>query len=125
MARPSGTDDDDLNRAPTDEEWARLQFTTVLYYLHETNPDNGMVRDKTDPLQAIVQSVVCGERQPDRLVGHALSLRYRSGAGGADDGELPNRIALEHHAPLCADSVRLAASRLYRGLVVDAGSNPL
>lgn len=101
MARPSGTDDDDLNRTPTDEEWARLQFTTVLYYLHETNPDNGMVRDKTDPLQAIVQSVVCGERQPDRLVGHALSLRYRSGAGGADDGELPNRIALEHHAPLC------------------------
>ena len=49
MARPSGTDDDDLNRTPTDEEWARLQFTTVLYYLHETNPDNGMVRDKTDP----------------------------------------------------------------------------
>ena len=26
-----------------------LQFTTVLYYLHETNPDNGLVRDKTDP----------------------------------------------------------------------------
>jgi hypothetical protein len=49
VARPSGTDDDDLNRAPTEEEWARLQFTTVLYYLHETNPDNGMVRDKTDP----------------------------------------------------------------------------
>ena len=49
MARPSGTDDDDLNRTPTDEEWARLQFTTVLYYLHETDPDNGMVRDKTDP----------------------------------------------------------------------------
>ena len=44
MARPSGTDDDDLNRTPIDEEWARLQFTTVLYYLHETNPDNGMVR---------------------------------------------------------------------------------
>jgi hypothetical protein len=27
----------------------RLQRTTVLYYLHETNPDNGLVRDKTDP----------------------------------------------------------------------------
>ena len=26
MARPSGTDDDDLNRTPTDEECARLQF---------------------------------------------------------------------------------------------------
>jgi hypothetical protein len=49
VARPSGTDDADLNRTPTDEEWARLQFTTVLYYLRETNPDNGMVRDKTDP----------------------------------------------------------------------------
>src|SRR6516165_9682982 len=33
---------------PTDREWARLQFTTLLYYLHETNPDNGLVRDKTE-----------------------------------------------------------------------------
>jgi hypothetical protein len=41
--------DDELSRMPTDEEWGRLQFTTVLYYLHETNPDNGLVRDKTDP----------------------------------------------------------------------------
>src|SRR5262245_64100061 len=38
-----------LNRHPTDEELLRLQRTTVLYYLHETNPDNGLVRDKTDP----------------------------------------------------------------------------
>ena len=34
---------------PTDVELGRLQWTTVLYYLHETNPDNGLVRDKTDP----------------------------------------------------------------------------
>ena len=34
---------------PTDEVLDRLQWTTVLYYLHETNPDNGLVRDKTDP----------------------------------------------------------------------------
>src|SRR5215469_3050642 len=40
---------DDLNRPPTDEELGRLQWTTVLYYLHETNPDNGLVRDKTHP----------------------------------------------------------------------------
>src|SRR5438270_11221441 len=40
---------DDLHRLPTDEEFNRLQWTTVLYYLHETNPDNGLVRDKTDP----------------------------------------------------------------------------
>ena len=39
----------DLDRLPTDEELGRLQWTTVLYYLHETNPDNGLVRDKTDP----------------------------------------------------------------------------
>ena len=32
-----------------DNEWGLLQFTSVLYYLHETNPDNGLVRDKTDP----------------------------------------------------------------------------
>src|SRR5262249_54437251 len=31
------------------QELNRLQWTTVLYYLHETNPDNGLVRDKTDP----------------------------------------------------------------------------
>src|SRR4029077_10905671 len=43
------TTDDDLNRLPTDQDLARLQFTTLLYYLHESNPDNGMVRDKTEP----------------------------------------------------------------------------
>jgi hypothetical protein len=41
--------DEDLGRPPADLELARLQWTTVLYYLHETNPDNGLVRDKTDP----------------------------------------------------------------------------
>jgi len=40
---------DDLYGLPTDQELNRLQWTTVLYYLHETNPDNGLVRDKTDP----------------------------------------------------------------------------
>src|SRR5947199_3586006 len=40
---------DDLHRLPTDEDLNRLQRTTVLYYLHETNPDNGLVRDKTHP----------------------------------------------------------------------------
>ncbi|MCS3743805.1 glucoamylase family protein [Rhizobium sp. BK661] len=32
---------------PSDEDFERLQFTTLLYYLHCTNPDNGLVRDKT------------------------------------------------------------------------------
>jgi len=41
--------DADLHRLPTDEDLDRLQSTTILYYLHETNPDNGLVRDKTDP----------------------------------------------------------------------------
>ena len=37
---------DDLDRLPTNEELGRLQRTTVLYYLHETNPDNGLVRTR-------------------------------------------------------------------------------
>lgn len=38
-----------LERMPTDQDFGRLQFTTILYYLHCTNPDNGLVRDKTEP----------------------------------------------------------------------------
>jgi hypothetical protein len=34
--------------SPTDQDLDRLQWTTILYDLHETNPDNGLVRDKTD-----------------------------------------------------------------------------
>ena len=49
MANTPLSDDDDLYRLPTDKVLNRLQRTTVLYYLHETNPDNGLVRDKTDP----------------------------------------------------------------------------
>ena len=41
--------DADLDRLPTDQDLGRLQLTTLLYYLHETNPDNGLVRDKTEP----------------------------------------------------------------------------
>src|SRR5678815_69973 len=48
MADPPGADND-LNRLPTDRDLNLLQLSTVLYYLHETNPDNGLVRDKTDP----------------------------------------------------------------------------
>jgi hypothetical protein len=33
----------------SDLDLARLQRTTLHYYLHETNPDTGLVRDKTDP----------------------------------------------------------------------------
>src|SRR5688572_16482986 len=40
---------DALERLPTEEDFRRLQFSTLLYYLHESNPDNGLVRDKTDP----------------------------------------------------------------------------
>ena len=49
----------DLDQLPTDEDLGLLQFSTVLYYLHETNPDNGLVRDKTDP-QAPVSIAACG-----------------------------------------------------------------
>jgi hypothetical protein len=51
--------DDDLNRPLTDKDLNLLQLTTVLYYLHETNPDNGLVRDKTDP-NAPVSIAACG-----------------------------------------------------------------
>jgi len=37
------------DRPPTDEELGRLEFTTLLYYLQVTNPDNGLVRDNTNP----------------------------------------------------------------------------
>jgi hypothetical protein len=40
--------ENELDRPPTDEDLRRLQFTTLLYYLHESNPDNGLVRDKTE-----------------------------------------------------------------------------
>lgn len=42
-------DSDSSNRVFTDRDLGLLQLTTVLYYLRETNPDNGLVRDKTDP----------------------------------------------------------------------------
>ena len=44
------------NEPPTDvspkdliTEEEQLQATTLLYYLHETNPGTGLIRDKTDP----------------------------------------------------------------------------
>jgi hypothetical protein len=36
------------DREFNDRELGLLQLSTVLYYLRETNPDNGLVRDKTD-----------------------------------------------------------------------------
>src|SRR5687767_13347686 len=40
---------DDLHRAPTDEVLGELQWTTLDYYLKESNPANGLIRDKTEP----------------------------------------------------------------------------
>src|SRR3954453_16316533 len=48
MAAPPLSDDDDLYRLPFNKVLGLLQLSTVLYYLHETNPDNGLVRDKTE-----------------------------------------------------------------------------
>jgi hypothetical protein len=45
---PTSDKPDSLSTDP-DLDWDRLQWTTLLYYLHETNPDTGLVRDKTDP----------------------------------------------------------------------------
>ena len=49
MAETAINDDGDFFRVPANEAWTLLQYTTLLYYLHETNPDNLLVRDKTDP----------------------------------------------------------------------------
>jgi len=38
-----------VNSVPTAEELNQLQLTTLQYYLHEVNPANGLIRDKTDP----------------------------------------------------------------------------
>jgi hypothetical protein len=35
--------DDGVDRLLTDRDLGLLQLTTLLYYLHETNPDNGLV----------------------------------------------------------------------------------
>ena len=43
------TTGEELTGQPGDEELARLQLTTLQYYLHEANPANGLIRDKTDP----------------------------------------------------------------------------
>src|ERR687897_2772811 len=48
MPDTSGSQDD-LDLPPIYKDLSLLQISTVLYYLHETNPDNGLVRDKTDP----------------------------------------------------------------------------
>lgn len=39
----------DLDQPLAAQHLGLLQLTTLLYYLHETNPDNGLVRDKTEP----------------------------------------------------------------------------
>src|SRR6185436_2319002 len=49
MTESLSTDDDDLYRLPFEMVLNLLQLSTLRYYLHETNPDNGLVRDKTDP----------------------------------------------------------------------------
>jgi hypothetical protein len=38
----------ELTRTLDDQELDRLQVTTLQYYLHETNPATGLIRDKTD-----------------------------------------------------------------------------
>ena len=49
MADTPNTDETSYLTPDQELELGLLQLTTVLYYLHETNPDNELVRDKTDP----------------------------------------------------------------------------
>jgi hypothetical protein len=48
-ATPDAPPHAEADLKPRDLDLGRLQRTTMHYYLHETNPDNGLVRDKTDP----------------------------------------------------------------------------
>ena len=41
-------ENDDRDRLLTEQDLNRLQLSTLQYYLHETNPANGLIRDKTD-----------------------------------------------------------------------------
>ena len=41
--------DNNVEQLLGERQLALLQLSTLLYYLRETNPDNGLVRDKTDP----------------------------------------------------------------------------
>jgi hypothetical protein len=49
METPDRETGKDLSRMLDDEELERLQLTTLQYYIHESNPVNGLIRDKTDP----------------------------------------------------------------------------
>ena len=49
MTETAISDDPVFVRLRADEAWTLLRLTTLLYYLHETNPDNLLVRDKTEP----------------------------------------------------------------------------
>ena len=46
---PRQHEERDLHRPPPPQDLDRLQATTIHYYLHETNPANGLIRDKTEP----------------------------------------------------------------------------
>ena len=50
--------------------------------------------------------------QPDGLVGDALPLRHRPGAGDPHDRELPHRADLGHHAPVSLRCGRTAPGGL-------------
>jgi hypothetical protein len=43
------TNGEEMSHQLTDDDLGRLQLTTVQYYLHESNPANGLIRDKTEP----------------------------------------------------------------------------
>ena len=69
-------------------------------------------------IQAILQPVVLRSGESDRMVGHALSLRHRSGSGRPDDRELPNRAALEHHASLSHRRHGTSSRGIHGGLAI-------
>src|SRR5512144_1472906 len=74
MRDPPPTDTDP--GGPLLDPLDRLQATTLLYYLHETNPANGLIRDKTDPAApASIAAVGLGLASLPVLVGRGVISR--------------------------------------------------
>src|SRR5262245_35961390 len=99
---------------------ASLPFAPEIVIPHRPPPGRPEAR-RPGPavrVQAVVQPDVPRGRQPDRLVGVAVPIRHRPGAGGADDRELPDRSGLGPHAPLPVFRRGVAAGRIHRRLAV-------
>ena len=66
------TTGEELNRPLSDEELGRLQLTTLQYYLHESNPVNGLILLFTPPFDR-------GRLEPGYIKGYVPGIRENGG----------------------------------------------